>query len=87
MLLKHDLVAGSTATRSFGSGKELGEFVFQPSAADSGEDVGVLMGYVRDADHSELAILDAETLETMASIRLPHRVPSGFHGNWVPTAT
>lgn len=45
------------------------------------------MGYVRDADHSELAILDAETLETMASVRLPRRVPSGFHGNWVPTAT
>ncbi|WP_419150706.1 carotenoid oxygenase family protein [Nocardia vinacea] len=65
----------------------MGDFVFRPSAADSGEDVGVLMGYVRDADHSELAILDAETLETMASVRLPRRVPSGFHGNWVPTAT
>ena len=83
-------MAVEPATRSCFSStdwKRVGGVHFQPSAADSGGDVGVLMGYVRDADHSELAILDAETLETMASVRLPHRVPSGFHGNWVPTAT
>jgi carotenoid cleavage dioxygenase len=86
-LFKHDLRAGSTATRSFGAGKELGEFVFEPSSPDAAEDEGVLMGFVYDAptDRSELAILDAGTLETVASIALPHRVPAGFHGNWVPT--
>ncbi|MEV6769006.1 carotenoid oxygenase family protein [Nocardia sp. NPDC051030] len=85
-LLKHDLDSNTVHTRSFGAGKALGEFVFQPSAADSGEDEGVLMGYVTDlpADRSELAILDAGTLETIASIGLPHRVPAGFHGNWLP---
>jgi len=47
----------------------------------------VLMGYVYDraADRSELAILDAQTLQDVASIKVPHRVPAGFHGNWVPT--
>ncbi|AIC71073.1 carotenoid oxygenase [Mycobacteroides abscessus] len=32
-----------------------------------------------------MAILDAQTLEDVATIKLPHRVPSGFHGNWVPS--
>jgi carotenoid cleavage oxygenase len=45
------------------------------------------MGFVYDstADRSELAVLDAQTMENVASIHLPHRVPAGFHGNWVPT--
>lgn len=86
-LLKHDLIGGSTATRSFGEGKQLGEFVFQPATADATEDDGVLMGFVYDSatDTSELAILDAATLDDVAAIHLPHRVPAGFHGNWVPT--
>ncbi|MEB3070827.1 carotenoid oxygenase family protein [[Mycobacterium] vasticus] len=85
-LLKHDLVGGTTATRSFGDGKQLGEFVFHPAATDAAEDDGVLMGFVYDtaADRSALAILDASTMENVASIALPHRVPAGFHGNWVP---
>ena len=87
VLLKHDLVGGNTASRSFGAGKALGEFVFHPSSVDAAEDDGVLMGYVYDhaADRSELAILDAQTLQDVASIKVPHRVPAGFHGNWVPT--
>jgi carotenoid cleavage dioxygenase len=86
-LLKHDFLSGSTETRSFGAEKALGEFVFHPSSPDAGEDDGVLMGYVYDrpTDHSELAILDARTLQDIASIKLPHRVPTGFHGNWVPS--
>ena len=46
------------------------------------------MGFVYDrpTDRSELAILDAPTLHDIASIKLPHRVPAGFHGNWVPSA-
>jgi carotenoid cleavage oxygenase len=84
-LLKHDLVAGTTASRSFGPGKHLSEFVFQHTAADSAEDNGVLMGFIYDraTDRSDLAILDAQTLDDVASIHLPHRVPAGFHGNWI----
>jgi carotenoid cleavage dioxygenase-like enzyme len=54
---------------------------------DAAEDEGVLTGYVydRSTDRSELAILDAQTLQDIASIKLPHRVPAGFHSNWVPS--
>ncbi|MDT5368153.1 MAG: carotenoid cleavage oxygenase [Mycobacterium sp.] len=86
-LLKHDFVGGHTGSRAFGAGKAVGEFVFHPSAPGAGEDDGVLMGYVYDrtADRSALMILDAGTLDDVASIKLPHRVPAGFHGNWVPS--
>ncbi|MCG5432411.1 carotenoid oxygenase family protein [Mycobacterium sp. MYCO198283] len=85
-LLKHDFVGGATTARSFGPDAAVGEFVFQPSSPDAAEDDGVLMGYVyhRATDRSELAILDAGTLDDVARIKLPHRVPAGFHGNWVP---
>lgn len=84
-LLKHDFVGGRSHTRSFGADKALGEFVFHPSSSQAAEDDGVLMGYLHDraAGRTELAILDAETLQNVASIKLPHRVPTGFHGNWV----
>jgi carotenoid cleavage dioxygenase-like enzyme len=71
-------------------GEPAGEFVFVPNRAagtsPAPEDDGVLMGFVYDAstDRSDLTILDAASLETIASIHLPDRVPHGFHGNWVP---
>jgi carotenoid cleavage dioxygenase len=87
-LLKHDLVAGSTESRSFGQSSHVGEFVFVPSSPDAAEDEGVLMGLVHhdDTGRSDLEVLDASSLETVATVHLPARVPYGFHGNWVPTA-
>ena len=72
----------------FGAGREPGEFVFVPSAPDAQEDDGVVMGFVyRPAeDRSDLVLLDAQTLDTVATVHLPARVPHGFHGNWVPQA-
>ena len=86
VLLKHDFLRGGTQSRSFGPGKALSEFVFHPSSANAAEDDGVLMGYVydRNTDRSQLAILDAQTLQDVAGVKLPHRVPAGFHGNWIP---
>lgn len=45
------------------------------------------MGYVHnpDTDRTDLMLLDAQTLDTVAAIHLPTRVPNGFHGNWAPT--
>ncbi|HEX2264426.1 MAG TPA: carotenoid oxygenase family protein [Pseudonocardiaceae bacterium] len=64
-----------------------GEFVFIPNTADAAEDDGVPMGFVYDAstNRSDLLLLDAATLETIAALRLPERVSHGFHGNWSPS--
>jgi carotenoid cleavage dioxygenase len=87
-LLRHDLVAGRTETRTFGPDTHAGEFVFVPNAPDAAEDDGIVMGLVHDgaSGHTGLHMLDAATLETVATVHLPTRVPYGFHGNWVPTA-
>src|SRR5829696_3120512 len=73
--------------RRLRSGREPGEFVFVPSSADAAEDDGVAMGFVynRSTDRSDLVLLDGQTMETVATVHLPARVPHGFHGNWVPT--
>ncbi|MBV8993875.1 MAG: carotenoid oxygenase family protein [Pseudonocardiales bacterium] len=85
-VLKHDLRRGLTTARRLGAHQRVGEFVFVPATAQAAEDEGVLMGFVYNAatDRSDLVILDAATLETVAAIHLPHRVPFGFHGNWIP---
>ena len=86
-LLKHDFLRNSTQSRCFGAEKAVGEFIFHPSSPDAAEDDGVVLGYAydRSTDRSELAILDAQTLQSIASIKLPHRVPAGCCGSWVPT--
>jgi len=86
-ILKHDVTTRSAQTVAFGPGREPGEFVFVPSSADAAEDDGVAMGFVynRSTDRSDLVLLDGQTMETVATVHLPARVPHGFHGNWVPT--
>jgi hypothetical protein len=58
-------------------------------AANPRRKLTVALGYFYDraTERSELAILDAQTLQDVASIKLPHRVPAGFHGNWVPSTS
>ena len=86
-LLKHDLDSGQSTMREFGPGREPGEFVFEPTPGSGTEDDGVLMGFVHDhaEGRAELTLLDAATLDTMATVHLPVRVPRGIHGNWLPT--
>jgi carotenoid cleavage dioxygenase len=85
-LLKHDLVERHTEVRSFGAARRAGEFVFVPSGPDAAEDDGVLMGFVHDDEsgRTDLVLVDAGTLEDVAQVHLPARVPYGFHGNWIP---
>jgi carotenoid cleavage dioxygenase-like enzyme len=52
---------------------------------DAGEDEGWLLGFVYDRtrDASNLVIFDAQWIadDPVAKIRLPGRVPQGFHGS------
>ena len=85
-LVRNDLVERRTDVHSFGKQRDASEFVFVPNSPDAAEDDGVLMGFVYDGDRdaSDLVMLDAQTMESVATITLPVRVPHGFHGNWLP---
>ncbi len=87
-LYKHDLETGGRQVHDFGPGRFPGEFVFVPAAPDSREDEGWLIGLVIDMPRqtTDLVILDASAIAAppVGSIRIPHRVPPGFHGNFLP---
>jgi 8'-apo-carotenoid 13,14-cleaving dioxygenase len=86
-LYRHDLVAGGSALHDFGPGRHPGEFVFVPRPDSDAEDDGWYVGLVINADDetSDFVILNAAdfTGPPAATIHLPHRIPPGFHGNWI----
>jgi carotenoid cleavage dioxygenase len=86
-LYKHDYATGARAVAPLDPDLLLGEMSFVPGPAAGSEDDGVLMGYGyhRGRDEGQLVLLDAGTLESVATVHLPQRVPMGFHGNWAPT--
>jgi len=87
-LYRHDLETGAKQSHDFGPGRVPGEFVFVPRSADAAEGEGWVMGYVIDAEKetTDLVILDAANIAAspVASVHIPHRIPTGFHGNWMP---
>ena len=82
---KYDLQTGTRSHYDFGSTQYPSEFVFVPKPHSSAEDDGWLMGYVVNlqTQASELVILNAGDLSHQASVQIPSRIPSGFHGNWI----
>jgi carotenoid cleavage dioxygenase-like enzyme len=62
-----------------------GEPVFVPRPDPDDEDDGVLLSIVLDTDAgtSFMLVLDAVDLDEIARARLPHRVPFGFHGQYL----
>ena len=90
-LLHHDVTRDTTTEIDFGPSTAAHEFVHVPrdGAAHDDETDGWLMGFVSDAaaGSTDLVILAADDPfgDTVARVHLPQRVPSGFHGNWVPT--
>ncbi len=87
-LHKHDLLTGGRGVHQFRDDQVPGEFIFVPASADAAEDEGWLLGLVIDraAEATDFTILDARRFEAppVATVRLPHRIPPGFHGNWFP---
>jgi carotenoid cleavage dioxygenase-like enzyme len=91
-LVRYDLTTGSAVEHRFGTAESQGgpgEAVFVPSTSGpADESIGWYIGYVYDParDGSDLVIIDASDFaaQPVARIKLPHRVPYGFHGNWIP---
>ncbi|MDX1889772.1 carotenoid oxygenase family protein [Mycolicibacterium sp. 050158] len=91
-LVRHDLTSGSAVAHRFGAAATPGvpgEAVFVPAEGPADESSGYYLGYVYDPvrDGSDLVILDAADFagDPVATIKLPQRVPFGFHGNWIPS--
>ncbi|GAA3810932.1 carotenoid oxygenase family protein [Sphaerisporangium flaviroseum] len=91
-IYKYDLAGGGTrGVHRLPSGHTCGEAVFVPRGdrpSTSGEDDGYLMTFAHDRARGTgyLAILDAADLGAapVAEIHVPVRIPTGFHGNWIP---
>ncbi|GAB3838897.1 carotenoid oxygenase family protein [Kribbella italica] len=87
-IVKLDAEAGVVAEHALGRDVVAGEAVFVPSAASGrAEDDGWLLSVVnrRDGRGSKLLVLDATDVggKPVASVTLPRRVPTGFHGSWI----
>lgn len=85
-----DLREGRAETYRLPRGDAVSEAVFVPRGAAAPEGDGWLLtvAWRRAERRSDLLVLDTDAVVDgpVATVRLPHRVPFGFHGNWVPDA-
>ena len=82
-----DFETGSEQRWDAGAANGVSEPVFVPSGEAEGE--GWLLATVFDAERqaSSLVVLDAMAVAAgpIATARLDHRIPYGFHGSWRPS--
>lgn len=87
-VVQYDLDTGSvTGTKRLGDDKITGEAVFASDPDGTEERDGWVITYEMDLNtrDTDLLILDGHDISTeVARVRLPRRVPPGFHGNWLP---
>ena len=87
-IIKYDFTKNINEVYELLEGEMGAEPVFIPSENQTSEDEGYLMTYVYDraTDKSNLMIFNAQDINSgqIAQIKLPQRVPFGFHGSWVP---
>lgn len=86
--LQFDLASGRSKLHDYGPGCNPGEPVFVPApGADPDSDEGWVMSYVHSdtSGRTELVIVDATRFDQapVARVKLPQRVPYGFHGSWI----
>ena len=87
-ILKYDMDSGTTVAHDFGPGRVPGEPVFVAAGPVAAEDEGWVLAYVYDAGRngSDFVVLDGRHPDgpPVATVKLPQRVPYGFHGSWIP---
>jgi carotenoid cleavage dioxygenase-like enzyme len=87
-LLKYDDETGDLLAHNLGDGLFGGEAIFAPKDNGEDEDDGyvICFGYDENSGDSECRIIDAKNFggDPVARIKIPHRVPFGFHAGWVP---
>jgi carotenoid cleavage dioxygenase-like enzyme len=90
-LIRYDLQRDTAVEHRFDAAGEAGapgEAVFAAAVGRPDELAGWYLTYVYNAvtDSSDLLVIDASDFEgePVARIRMPRRVPHGFHGNWIP---
>ncbi len=85
-LFRYDHKTGGKQVCDFGPTGFPLEPIFVARSAQSAEGEGFLLTvvYRQDENRSDLLILDAENIAhtPLATVKLPHRIPFGFHGNW-----
>jgi len=86
-----DLQSGHRSAFTLPTGDAISEPVFVPRTPSAAEGDGHLLAVAWRASErrSDLIILDTAAIEhgPVATVRLPRRVPFGFHGNWVANPT
>jgi carotenoid cleavage dioxygenase len=91
VIVKYDLATGRREEHDFGERGHPDEFVFVAAGGGAGPDEGYALGFVYDGarDASDLVVLDATSLgaRPIARVRLPRRVPHGFHGSFLADAS
>ena len=87
-LIKFDMQTGTSQRHDFAQGVFPAEPFFVPATNATEEDHGYILSYVYEpsTNTSDLWIMDAANISTgpIAKVKLPVRVPFGFHGVWVP---
>jgi carotenoid cleavage dioxygenase len=87
-IVKYDVDHSVSSLHDFGDHTEIDEAVFVSAEKSTAEDDGylILFAYNNRLKQSELVILDAKNIgaEPIARIQIPHRIPHGLHGSWMP---
>lgn len=94
-IIKLDVDAGTLERHEIPAGDQNSEPIFVPrrpggvSGECTAEDDGWVLTCVYRAvsDTTDVVVLDAQEIaaDPVATIHLPHRIPAGFHGQWVPS--
>ena len=83
-VVKVDIRTGTSS--AFSDGERIyGEpiFVARPDSTDEDDGVLLSVGSSQHAESSALAIIDAKTMQLLASAEVPNAIPLGFHGSFI----